>query len=822
MKIKLQTKLSILIFSCVASPLSADFTEATSDYSKATVERWTEDRTNDYVHMADSFACIIQKSKTDLLHNHSYMARISEVDCGLEDEEINDFGVSNITTLSDVIFKTSRASNTSPQEGTFWFNTYQGSKAIGNIVIKRNEEQLPPYGEWTSAYYFAAGPDGVVAFNSSSAQVKGYVKISELENGNVIIESHDTVVRGSEDSTWSSKIQYFDTDFNSSQVLGYGRGTDDNGDAISELLAAKTNATHMYSASFLNPTTRTSGSCYKRDQVWKSGYDYGVFKESDGSRLTVSGGFGFNYDESGTTYRGHISSWGADFYQNKTTAFSSSSTTKSVTSTKDSTAYTLSWAPGILDERTLVPNELFTSETPVNGKIYGVYSSDVDFESTRATVKIRYNSSASAYEAKYYKDDGTQITDPYTSINNDDVISTTDISSKPQIGWLWDEAKWEWVYWNGGDGIEYHTSKNVSSDTDLLTASNGWTAFQAYENRAPGLNLPVNGALFNGDSGDAWLYTEKANSENDDYYFTSSTPPEGFLARTLYTDPTGNGPVIGATDDKPVMFDFSAYWNQNSEGDWKIKYVPFGSEASLDLVSNKWPFKYFDLKLTADNSKRYRWSFGAFVSDNSVLALKADGSIYTIEQPKILKYVHAETKDMNRGQTINYFADQTNNNNPVKSLCGVVSGNYECEVEPTDFGGTTYNLKYDGNWLDGLPDMQAKLTVDARYSHWMRLINPEAGTVVTETVDGTTTNYVLKPLGVGETYVPDNSTDALTSTSKCGNLIMTNLTEADFGWTIADLPAVDLVTLSDKEWADQPTELLCTVDNGDASSCVIN
>ena len=45
---------------------------------------------------------------------------------------------------------------------------------------------------------------------------------------------------------------------------------------------------------------------------------------------------------------------------------------------------------------------------------------------------------------------------------------------------------------------------------------------------------------------------------------------------------------------------------------------------------------------------------------------------------------------------------------------------------------------------------------------------------------------------------------------------------ADFGWTIADLPAVDLVTLSDKEWADQPTELLCTVDNGDASSCVIN
>ena len=822
MKIKLQTKLSILIFSLVASPLSADFTEATSDYSKATVERWTEDRTNEYVKMADNFACIIQKSKTDLLHNHSYRARISEVDCGLEDEEINASGVSNRTTLSDVILKSSRASNTSPQEGTFWFNAVSGVKFVNNTVIKRNAEQLPPYGEWTSAYYSASGPDGAVAYNSSTAPLKGYVKISELENSNVIIESHDTFVRGSENSTWSSKIQYFDTDFNSSQVLGYGHGTNRSGNDFSELLAAKTNATHMYRASFSTPTsTAASGSCYKRDQVWKSGHDYGVFKESDGSRLTVSGGFGFKYDESGTTYRGHISNWGVDFYENRTTAFSSLSPTKSVTA-RDGTAYTLNWAPGTLEKRTKVENEPFSSVTPVDGNIYGEFKNYVDFENYFATVIIRYNSSSNAFEAKYYKDDGTLISDPWSG-STSDTITSSDISSNPDMGWLWSDVKLEWVYWNGGTGITYYTNEDVSSNAELLNPTDGkeYTAFTAENNYAAGSNLPVNAALFNADSGDDWRYTERSDSAGQRYYFTSSTPPTGFLARTLYTDPTGNGPVAGETDDKAVMFNFSAYQYKNSAGDWKIKYVPFGSETSADLGSNKWPNKDIILKTVSTPIKKYRWRFGALGWDNSVIALKADGSIYNVEQPKILKYVHTETKDMNRGQTINYFADQTNNNNPVKSLCGVVSGNYECEVEPTDFVGTTYNLKYDGNWLDGLPDMQAKATVDAE-TYWMRLINPKAGTVVTETVDGTSTNYVLKPLGIGETYIPDTSSDALTSTSKCGNLIINNLTVADFGWTIADLPAAGLVTLSDKVWADQPTELLCTVDNGDASSCVIN
>ena len=828
MKINKTIKLGLSVFAISASPILADYDDVGTDYSKAPTEKWSEDRTNDYVKMASSFACIIAKSRPDVLFNNSYEALISEVGCGLADEETNDSGVSNRDTLSSAILKTSRASNTSPQEGSFWFNTEENAKFIGDMTIKKSPTDLPPYGEWQMTYYMNDMiPDTSDTYTQANSPSKGYVKISGLDNGNVVIQSWDrfdaTSLGGNEDNTSASKIQYLDSSFASSLILGRDVGTDDNGDAMDIIMAAKTNATHMYRATFPSGASSTpTGVCVKRNSVWKTGHEYGVYDKESGAKLSVSGGFGFNYVEDSVTYRGHIGNWGADF-QNRTTAFSSSSTTKSVTSAKDGTAFTLSWAPGKLEKRNII-TEVFTSGSPVNGSTYGVFKKHVDFaDGYNATAKITYNSGTSAYEAKYYKDDGTQITDPYSGISSDDVITSTDISSHGWMGWHYSEEKRTMIYWDGGTSIKFYSDEDVSSNTDLLTASNGWTAFQAVYDNSAGSNLPVNGALFKAASGNPWSYTEKSDSENDNYYFTSATPPTGFLARTLYTDPTGDGPVASATDDKAVMFDFSAYEYQNSEGNWKIKYVPFGAESAADLGDRDgedaiWPYKEINLKLKSDTSKKYRWRFGAFGWDNSVIAKKADGSIHTIEKPKVLKYVHAASKDMNEGQTINYFASTTGHN-PVKSLCATVSGKYACEVEPTDFGTKTYNLRYNGNWLEGLPDMEGRSASDDKNSFWMRLINPKAGTEVTETVDGTTTTYVLKPLGIGSSFMNDSSSDALTNSSKCGDLKFDALTTADFGWTLDELPTASLVSLSTKKWSDQPTTLKCTVTDGDVSGC---
>ena len=115
--------------------------------------------------------------------------------------------------------------------------------------------------------------------------------------------------------------------------------------------------------------------------------------------------------------------------------------------------------------------------------------------------------------------------------------------------------------------------------------------------------------------------------------------------------------------------------------------------------------------------------------------------------------------------------------------------------------------------------MEGRSASDDKNSFWMRLINPKAGTEVTETVDGTTTTYVLKPLGIGSSFMTDSSSDALTNSSKCGDLKFDALTTADFGWTLDELPSASLVSLSTKKWSDQPTTLKCTVTDGDVSGC---
>ena len=312
MKINKTIKLGLSLFAISASPILADYDDVGTDYSKATTEKWSEDRTNDYVQMASSFACIIAKSRPDVLFNNSYEALISEVGCGLADEETNDSGVSNRDTLSSAILKTSRASNTSPQEGSFWFNTEENAKFIGDMTIKKSPTDLPPYGEWQMTYYMNDMiPDTSDTYTKANSPQKGYVKISGLDNGNVVIQSWDrfdaTSLGGNEDNTSASKIQYLDSSFASSLILGRDVGTDDNGDAMDIIMAAKTNATHMYRATFPSGASSTpTGVCVKRNSVWKTGHEYGVYDKESGAKLSVSGGFGFNYVEDSVTYRGHI------------------------------------------------------------------------------------------------------------------------------------------------------------------------------------------------------------------------------------------------------------------------------------------------------------------------------------------------------------------------------------------------------------------------------------------------------------------------------------------------------------------------------------
>jgi hypothetical protein len=182
---------SLLVLS--VAPSLADFDDVGTDYSNAAVDKWSEDSINDYVSMANSFACILKNARPDALPNATYEALISEVQCGLKDEVVNASGVSNRATLSSSTMINSRASATANQEGQFWFNSQTGQKFIGGITMKKSPTDLPPYGAWGLSFYLNQMPEmppGVTEFTSGvsgTSPMKGYVDISDTAIGNTRI-----------------------------------------------------------------------------------------------------------------------------------------------------------------------------------------------------------------------------------------------------------------------------------------------------------------------------------------------------------------------------------------------------------------------------------------------------------------------------------------------------------------------------------------------------------------------------------------------------------------------------------------------------------
>lgn len=803
LKMKTISKSTLSVLVVAAIPAWAEFSDTGTEYSSAPVETWSEDSINDYVAMANSFACILKNSRPDVLPNASYEALISEVECGLVDEKINASGVSNRPTLSSSILRTSRASDTSNQEGQFWFNAQSGNKFLGGITIKKSPTTLPPYGEWGLSYYKNDLNGTTDYFTSDTSPYKGYVDIAGAGGSAVTLRSYDKYYDDADDYGYqAARIEYSDATLASAKVLGRSVGQND-GDDYDKLVAAKTNATHIFRAISTDGGSSFSGQCMKRDSTWKTGHRYGVYDKNTGAKIKLSGGFGFRYTEGSSSYRGDLGSWGVHF-DNPATAFSPTTPTKTVTRQSDGAEYTLSWAPGKLQERTLVVEPLPTT----NGATQ-TYMRHVD---NGGRVKFVIINNSGTFEGRFYDDSDEQIDDPYNDTAGDKVITTDDIINHPWMANnLYSEEKRADVTWDGGNSISFYSENDVSTDTTMLAAT--YTALYARHDRSAGSNLPVDPEdWIDSDNRHEWV--EKADSKDDAYYFTGKNPPTGYLARTLYTDPNSNGPDSPVVNDKPVMFNFSA----NESTKTFKSYDTSPTTGSLIKDSNvQWPHKSIELR-NGGSTKIYSWSFGGFVWDNSVIAYNASNALHSIDQPLILTYTHDADFDLNTGKTSTFYVKA--DNNPVPALCPEETTNYpstgdkmpKCTVTPTSFGAKVFKLRYNGNWLSGLPNANARGSYSDKNAYWLRMINPTPGVVVYGQED-TPTEYVLKPEGIGEAFLPEP--DA----AKCNDISFAS--RAEFGWTLDQLPSLTDYPLPASTWASQPTvsALKCSVTMGDSSGC---
>ena len=834
------------------SALSQGFSNAGTDYSNATTETFTEDAMNDFLGMANSFACMIKNSRSDLptLTNTHWEALISEVDCGLD--ELNSTG-SNADNMSRAVFSSSRANTTSVQESSAWFaSASAGLQFVTGMQFSKSPADFGPYGEWYASYILrqqdSDPASSTTNYTTANAPIMGYVDISETATGGIRIRSADrTKMGGPMNEIMRSKIEYTDSTLATATMVGRYSGTDGGGNTLDKTIAGRTNANHYFRLT-IDGGVKTS-ACFKRGGTWKTAHNYNVFRQDTGAQVKLSGGFGFEYGATNT--RGWFGQHGAWFDGGEFAFNNSTNKTAAVTDTDSETDYTLAWAPGKLYKQTL------ETETLPNG----VYKGIAYTWTGRYEARLTINGATRTMQYHHLVADagaginvGDLKTNPWGTLGQAyDVGNTVDATDLAQanwnhIGWVYSPEKREMVYWDGTNKIQMTVSTEVSADPTLLAAN--FTALT--QKGAEGFisaKFPMDLEIWVGKDGETYDHFRGTGgtARNSAYYFTGLAPTGfvGIMPRTLYID---NGAAGPDGTDKPVMFDFSINAATGRYEDFSATpYTgPVGTNAGKWMeLADDWP--QFNIDVT-DGANNYRWELGAYPWNQSVVALKSDGSVKAMDPPLVLKYTHNQTNDMNWVTSladeieVKFFAS-ANDHLPNASLCAASPlGNLQCTVKSSNFNGKKFMLEYNGNSLNGLPHQYARFSDGAEKGYGVNLINPKNATVVVGS-DGI--SYVLKAKEIGESFVPTTTAvynpavpvyyDAGNpSTADCDDLSFDELndlgvTGAGNGWQATDADLIPAHTpaglasfpQSSKLWADMPGKnaLACTVTRGVPVGC---
>lgn len=785
--------------SLISTVCLADYTGDGTDYSLALIaqQTWSEDASNDFVSTPNSFACIISKSRPDILPNSSREVLIDEVDCGLEEADATAGGV----TYAKARLVSQRASNSTPQEVTAWFDTKSGDRYISDTILRKSAVDLEPFGSWYFSFIYVGDPQETADYPYTAATTPeyGFVDINETDEGDVEVLVAQTYSQeeGNQRNEGSveAKVVYIggsteNTKFYGfSENIGYVNNVNMFGDSTE--IAGVTNATNYFRASILEDVgTVVDGSqaCFSRDTKFETNHKIKIFDPDTGDEVALNGGFGFTTQSGQMGYVGH---WGV-WIDGGETLFSPSNSEIDITD-DDGVAYTLKWSPGKLKQRTLVEEMLAT------GDEFTMW-----YESEGQDVTATWNGS------------GFVLTD--TDDNEIDTLTETNWAR-----WLWSDLKRESVIWDGGSSVKIVVEDDVTFSSAMIDET--YTKFYSrweYSNHTDAENLPYSWSDFSENGGNIYWDRDQSGSRKT-YFYTGAAPGDDLEPHTLYLD-NGDGSLTSA--DAQVRYDFGI----NDAQDVVTRYG--GSPVEIEGLSGAWPSAFIDLILSSqadsgiddscsisgrlDGCDQYTWRFGAMPWDQGKSTFNQDGEPSDLDQPIKFQVTYDSSLDRNSGIELDIATNSTWN--PLKDCSSEGSGDeaYElCEgITPSDFDGSKFMLEFDGNHLHGSPGMEVCHDLSCSgNSYWMNLVNYDDGTLL-EDVDGN--EYVLLATEVGSTFVP-------TDMSNCSDLSFASL--AEIGLSADDLPEVDRSSseypLPSSAWDDAPAaeDLVCTVVHGDASDC---
>jgi len=808
----------------LGSVVSADFAASGTDYSNALAsqEKWSEDAANEFVTMPNSFACIISNSGADANPNGNWTSLIDEAACGLAEPDPK-----GATVYSSSAMKSSRASNTSPQEVTAWFNAQGGSRYIADVTLKNGADVVAPFGEWYFSFYRAGELNSSTwtTYTKDTAKEFGYVDIGKSGNDIAILVATEMEIDENfggtnvviEDDTYA-KVLFLDGKSDNTKFVGKtnnvvklkSNGVDTGQGDGYQMIAGTTSQTRYYRRNLDSSGNLVAGSeaCFDRTKQFETAHQGMLFDATTGKKVNLTGGFGFTKSD-GT--RGYLGSWGV-WIDGGDANFTTNSRSLAITN-DDGVSYSLKWAPGKLQEKTL------SEDTLANGDTFKMWYDEGGEEVTAV-----WNSAGSKFVLNSVSGSNT---------------SNVDLSTTSFERYMWSDVKRAEVIWTGGDKVKLQSRKDQTFSSTFADATS--TKFYSKYSRnwhTKASSLPYSLSAFKSANDPFSLMYDNGTASGSKTYFLTGTTPGGSLEpNTLYLD---NGDGSLTTDDAAVRFDFAL-------NEAKNKSTDFGSSDAIDNYTHsdsKWPYGDLSLVLASEadttgdtcdkagsdysGCTNYTWQFGALPYHNSMAAYDtSSGSLVTLDDPIMIDYTYVPKHDRNNGMTIDIRTQDEYN--PLIGCAAIQDGNGDTQsdprdpdtkygelcsnVTPSDYAGKKFLLEYDGTEVQGMPGMEVcsdDLCKGMKY--WVRLLNLRDGTELT---DKKGNKYVFLAKGVSSTFQE-------TTLGACSAISFNTL--ADLGISDADLPATITRSSTDyplpsSAWTDAPTTSKCTVTMGDSSGC---
>ena len=808
----------------LAGQLNADYLDADSEYQKDLYEQesWSEDLSNRFLQLPNSFACIISNSGADVNPNtEGWTALIDEVECGLELRNDN----KNAVTYSKAMMSSQRASNNVPQDGLAWFNALNGDRYIASISMRKSADELGPFGSWYFSFRRAYEADDYSNEQTNENTTDyGFVDIGAV--GEDVEIKTAQAYAGQEDDGYGegsqrALVRFIQGKSENSVFIGesFDKWTPTGGqtDERYSAIAGATSATHYYRVLLegdeTNPTiVSNSEMCYSREDRFTTAHELQLYDVSTGEKVDLESGFDFTLNSTtDSPTQGYFSRWGV-WTDGNTILFSPQKV--SIAATKyDGSEFTLRWSPGKLEQ------ESYLTETLADGDVFETYLyMDGNQNLIDADVYMQWDASNSRFN--------------YVGRDDENLIGV--MTTPPWEIWMWSKSKRTSVKWSGGNSIKIRQAKNVLWNDTFANAE--YTTFYSksdWNNWTDPNLLPVTLTEFDtNDSENFWDPDDANNSgtngRQQTYHLTGSSPGGGYEAHTLYLD---NGDNVLSSGDKPMRFDFGFSNAQNEVMSFADGNV---SDYEFDPYEQNWPHSSVELILKSDvggsstctNSGTtdysgcdvYRWDTGAMPWDNSIAAYDSDGNRIKLDDEIVFQTTYNVSDDRNNGITIGQLSSM-DINAPIPG-CSVETNSKgnpylsctDVSVEAAD--GEKFLLEYDGKSLRGLPGMYVCDTADcsSQGGYWMSLLNLKDGTKLTST-EGKEYVALAKATSVQFLEVDDSACSEIAFDSLAAIGLDDSTQYPKLERNSVDYPLPQVL------WDDQPKTSACTVKMGDTSDC---